>query len=103
MDATPIEQVCTNCAFWRSSGSDLGSCRRYPPRLLTPEGSLGHWPVTQHDDWCGEFQARSEVGSLVRPEEVEQFDALIRRWQARLPRSSTTVPGADRPDGCREA
>jgi exodeoxyribonuclease V alpha subunit len=24
--------------------------QHYPPRLLTPEGSFGHWPVTQHDD-----------------------------------------------------
>lgn len=46
---------CRLCRFWEArrdeDGILLGLCRRAPPAY---EG----WPVTQPDDWCGEFSLR---------------------------------------------
>jgi hypothetical protein len=65
-----IEKCCT-CRFWQSVSSGAapvaGYCRRSPPVILDmivePEGDLQisdiaaatAYPVTNDDDWCGEY------------------------------------------------
>jgi hypothetical protein len=69
---TPSFGVCKTCSYWdptiglktRSKRSQadnrvpdnrrsIGKCRRYAPRASL-EFSLGQWPSTNDDDWCGE-------------------------------------------------
>ena len=61
-----MAETCATCRFWRDfegSGLDattLRDCRRRAPIALTREeiGAYVYadWPVTGHDDWCGEHQ-----------------------------------------------
>lgn len=56
---------CHRCRFWDVIMVESGYCRRYAPRGVvevsidddgddeTPVQAV--WPVTRHDDWCGEF------------------------------------------------
>ena len=82
MDAAPPEgrsmtrqpdsaERCQTCRFWERSTfqtgvATIGTCRRYAPRgpLALPYGPAGDlaevqtFPVTNDDDWCGEYVAR---------------------------------------------
>jgi len=52
-----IDETCGKCRFWSTDTEATGCCRRYAPRPLTngtPTETL--WPVTDHDDWCGEHR-----------------------------------------------
>jgi hypothetical protein len=62
---------CGTCRWWGGwPDDDAGLCRRYPPafgaREMEPgEVEAGHlaadrgfWPVTDSDDWCGEWRPR---------------------------------------------
>jgi hypothetical protein len=65
-------EQCAGCRFWLNwdtENTNLGECHRYPPRMVTVQGSdpdvpttetarpeNGGWPLTYPDDWCGEFQ-----------------------------------------------
>ena len=64
--------VCGECRFWdeQPMAPHLGLCRRKSPsplvNLVRPAGednhegkSVAYWPITSHDDWCGEFK---EIG-----------------------------------------
>jgi hypothetical protein len=63
---------CATCRFW-DNVEGLSLCRRSPPafaaRQIEPDdvegggtdGARGFWPVTDNDDWCGEWQAIAEV------------------------------------------
>ncbi len=75
---------CRNCSCWQAveefldridpatqdKKAQIGLCKRYAPRPLTPEGGAGamgggangaephwntFWPRTASDDWCGEW------------------------------------------------
>ena len=75
---------CRNCACWQAleefldridpatqdQKAQVGLCKRYAPRPLTPEGGAGatdgeanraeprwntFWPRVASDDWCGEW------------------------------------------------
>ncbi len=71
---------CRNCACWQAleefldridpatqgKKAQLGLCKRYAPRPLTPEAGAGDtgaaeprwstfWPQVASDDWCGEW------------------------------------------------
>jgi len=67
------EQRCENCRYWGSDGpcpDELvhpGYCRRFPPIILQDRdgdesidsygrGCDSFYPITFHDDWCGEWQ-----------------------------------------------
>lgn len=76
-----ILMSCINCkfhdveGFYKNAGSeadgwgDVGYCRRMPPLLIASrseqEGNAMEaavnttWPVTDENDWCGEFQAKA--------------------------------------------
>jgi len=81
-----MTEQCINCQFWKASvlnehhqGYEMGDCRRNPPALIDamvraelpvlqygqqadPELGLVSqrnstmFPVTSHDDWCGEYR-----------------------------------------------
>lgn len=72
-----MKERCELCRFWRDGEPGvppeaeeisplapglthlvkLGYCLRYPPIANPTEGKVGV-PVTNFDDWCGEFSAR---------------------------------------------
>ena len=73
---------CRNCANWQALEEfldrldpatkdqkvQIGRCKRYAPRPLTPgAGANGAepdrescWPRVASDDWCGEWAAKDE-------------------------------------------
>jgi hypothetical protein len=69
------EATCAGCPWWSRypekiefrmgedgtqlelrSPNDRGECRKYPPRAASD------FPVTDHDDWCGEHPLRRGPG-----------------------------------------
>lgn len=58
-----VEGTCEDCVFWRSTGTGheippVGHCRVKSP-VVVDGRSLGQFPVTQEDSWCGEFRCCS--------------------------------------------
>jgi hypothetical protein len=55
--------ACARCRYWRrlEANPSQGECRRRAPRPVTDGGvhSVATWPVTDPDDWCGEFRDRA--------------------------------------------
>ena len=61
---------CENCKFWDDDlGNNDGICHRYPPQYTLlmcngPESTSvedcdqGTWPITDINDWCGEFKEK---------------------------------------------
>ena len=61
------EQRCETCRFWQfseeathSSSMSMGHCHRQPPGFVMVEKrnqrwAAGRWPLTEGDDWCGEW------------------------------------------------
>jgi hypothetical protein len=60
------ENRCGNCKFWAAVRdhrtpmiSENHDCRRHAPSPYTvADGhhmTLYNWPMTNHDDWCGDF------------------------------------------------
>ncbi len=47
--------TCSTCSYWKQNGTEPtgGTCRRYAPQPR-PRMSVGSWPKTQYDDWCGD-------------------------------------------------
>ncbi len=80
------DPTCKDCRFWYgpvltfSGHADLGRCRRHAPTALPrffseaeyPPGWNGAaqalFPLTQRDEWCGDFQAVPQVGGGIRDE-----------------------------------
>lgn len=74
------EKTCSTCRFWGAADEcDEGPCHRYPPVLnhsmvaSQPENDDGNasmeesykiycwaYPVTGEDEWCGEWQEKTE-------------------------------------------
>ncbi len=50
-------EVCAKCRHW----SNVGECRRDPPRLVE-DAIYGKWPLVSPDDYCGEFAAMMTTG-----------------------------------------
>jgi len=46
-----MERACKDCDYWTGG---VGYCRRYPP---TP---MNNWPITEDNQWCGEFRSRND-------------------------------------------
>jgi hypothetical protein len=57
----PDQMKCSECEFWVEpkwvTRKGLGRCRRYPPSVVVGESS-GIWPLTDEEDWCGEYRAK---------------------------------------------
>ena len=50
---------CGLCRFWKLMFDDneQGQCRRFPP---ANDANVMRYPVTYNDEWCGEFQRRTD-------------------------------------------
>lgn len=59
--------LCKDCRFAYTNEIDSSmACRRSPPvvvNLMSPKGpiTIGQWPPTRPDNWCGEFKTKIEV------------------------------------------
>lgn len=51
-------RICETCRFWAATpGTTPGQCRRHAPRVADVDlEALCCWPVTDADDWCGEWK-----------------------------------------------
>ena len=60
--ATGPQARCRRCRHWSplAGNPEQGECRRFAPRPAVSSSvhMLASWPVTNGDDWCGEFVAR---------------------------------------------
>ena len=53
---------CKVCVYFCKMNGDLyGTCRRYPPKVITL-GTLQntYWPTVDPEQWCGEFLDQAE-------------------------------------------
>jgi hypothetical protein len=74
-------RLCKTCEYWHDTNTSSGFCRQLPPKR--PDNSLfGVWPITKHDDWCGEWklseeedEARSERSAQAAMEEEREMAA----------------------------
>jgi hypothetical protein len=70
-DAQRNRKCCAACRFWntRMEGEFKGACHRFPPQVVQGRGDRPpnahpkwaprpehYFPMTMHDQWCGEFQ-----------------------------------------------
>jgi hypothetical protein len=59
---------CFYCRFWLGGGprgrGPKGQCHRFPP-VVTDRAPGGAFPITQDNDWCGEWQR------VVQPQTVD--------------------------------
>lgn len=56
-------ETCESCKFWKdeTEAADKvknGTCRRYPATILCDEGVFACQPMTESDEWCGEYARR---------------------------------------------
>ena len=54
--------ICAQCMWWRRGNVSCGACQRYAPTPISAPNALDHeylaaWPITEADDFCGEFKA----------------------------------------------
>lgn len=62
-------EVCASCRFW---AEEAHLCRRHAPMPVLGELQRGsdelhaHWPATDDEDWCGEYEP------LLTEEEIEE-------------------------------
>jgi len=56
---------CGVCRFWwtHREGEEQGMCYGGPPSRL-PGSTLGEYPWTYDDWWCGQFQDRERKGEV---------------------------------------
>jgi hypothetical protein len=64
-----VEESCNSCRFWKpgrfvEQDDDplRGQCRRYPLML-----GDSIWPVTDEDDWCGEYREKAKENGPLPP------------------------------------
>ena len=66
------KDTCISCEFWKQDDEihNQGECRvRSPVCLVIVEANSTvetHWPVTDRNDWCGEFKFFRNTGSEKR-------------------------------------
>ena len=61
---------CETCCYWSTKG--MATCRRHAPRVTEAPGQFSstpntEWPHTNHDDWCGDWQAQHDFIAATRP------------------------------------
>ncbi len=63
-----IKPSCAKCRFWVSVPEKIyGACRRNAPLA---DGALHtEWPLTDEDEWCGEFKLPIEYSANTDEEE----------------------------------
>jgi hypothetical protein len=66
MPIDPEPKNCSDCRFFIDDEDLLnGECHRNPPRVRRHVNSderrnAGVWPAVCFQDWCGEFQGKSQ-------------------------------------------
>jgi hypothetical protein len=58
-----VKQSCTMCRYSHKPNDmpDLSRhCRRHPPKANADPDDFAEFPLVYADDWCGEFQHKSE-------------------------------------------
>ena len=73
---------CENCAFWTfrdhyTPTIKIGRCHWRPPVVDDPASTLAPWPVTAHNDWCGEYYPRPESAHELAEFEVHRRRARV--------------------------
>lgn len=66
---------CETCVYWvtQYAGNRIGSCRRRSPSC---GATVSNWPLTNHEDWCGEY-----AESLTMPQRRLENDAQAQAAQ----------------------
>jgi hypothetical protein len=66
----PQGESCESCRYWMMSQSDLGkgNCVRRAPALIwaDPTRQIFGWPLSQRQQWCGEYAPEAEATPLAR-------------------------------------
>jgi hypothetical protein len=61
MMSGPNGQCCGDCAYWEGTEGPRetdGRCHRHAPSVPLNHPDLSTaWPLTEPDDWCGEWKA----------------------------------------------
>lgn len=52
-----MTEACQDCCWWAFNG---GKCKRHAPVIKPDEMFHPKWPVTEFNDWCGDFEAKAE-------------------------------------------
>ncbi|MFO7560087.1 MAG: hypothetical protein R6X10_14735 [Desulfobacterales bacterium] len=56
------EKKCEDCEYWRKDQSTAaGECRRNAP-TSGGDRSRYRWPLTEPQDWCGEYGELKQTG-----------------------------------------
>lgn len=80
---------CDECRFWKTNRSckgKRGECRvKHPSPATESIGRSGYeaiWPTTLKDDWCGEFQAKTQESDCALSERdlLVSESARMRVW-----------------------
>ncbi|MEM9080015.1 MAG: hypothetical protein AAGC74_04915 [Verrucomicrobiota bacterium] len=63
MQTEVATKTCQACAYWNSSNSNEGECRRRAPQTIAFEVNdhvsvESRFPTTSSNDWCGDFEAQ---------------------------------------------
>lgn len=62
-----VPAKCKNCNHWDSSDDpkkETGMCTRFPPQMIYHPGEeqiMMIRPAVYWDEWCGEFEIRSDA------------------------------------------
>ena len=52
-------------------------CRRNPPLVVSPTSISGIWPRVEEDDWCGEFNPKSQADRPIRQQSRQSMPPHI--------------------------
>lgn len=65
---------CRTCRFWEGNWpeSDIGLCMKNPPTVFIGN-TLGVFPATESDTWCGQYEMNEEQSKIFRKECLEGF------------------------------
>jgi hypothetical protein len=74
------QPACRNCRFWGTL-SDPAECRRRAP-VNWPDsnwsGGRKAWPITQRNDWCGDYEPK--LGPLRASRPSNRFPRMLTGW-----------------------
>lgn len=60
-----MTETCNSCEYYDEIGKSWGVCRRYPPRLVDPEGD-GIVPKVAAKGFCGEHSEAMNITTMLR-------------------------------------
>lgn len=83
------QNTCACCRFWDTShrAGGYGDCRANAPVA----GTEDRWPVSEVDDWCGQWQA---TNSQPTPNDRQIRSSLVDRVDQALTNACEDSPGS---------